>query len=125
MSSVDWRFSPRFFKGRAKIRLCNLDVTTTSTRTTREEHIHALVQKFQSEGCVRLNPDNYVKLLVPSDFRYASSLSDHISSDDEVLDLPDHVRISVLHGKHRILAADRALWDKWWITDFYTESKDP
>lgn len=121
MSSLDWRFSQSFFKGRAKVRLSNLNLTNTNTRTTREEHIQTLVEKFQSEGCIRLNPDNYIKVLIPNDFPY--TLGDNIASDDEILDLPAHVQINVLQGKHRVLAADRVIWDKWWIADFYTESK--
>ncbi|KAJ5733294.1 hypothetical protein N7533_013741 [Penicillium manginii] len=118
-SDLDWRTSRRL--GRAKVRLNNLDLLTTTTRTIREEHIQALVEKFQSEGCTRLNPDNYIKVLVSEDFPY--SLNDNVLHDDEVLGLPDNIQLTVLHGKHRILAAKRFffLLDSWWIADFYTE----
>lgn len=119
MSNLDWRSSRRLG---AKVRLSNLDVTTTSARTIREEHIQALVEKFQSESCIRFNPDNYIKVLVDDDFPY--SLSNDVSTSDQVLDLPDDSKITILQGKHRVLAAEIFLChlDKWWIADFYTES---
>ncbi|KAJ5109964.1 hypothetical protein N7532_002609 [Penicillium argentinense] len=118
MSSSDsWTASQRFYRGRAKVRLNNLDVTGVSARTTREEHIQVLVEKFQSEGCIRLNPDNFIKALVCDNI-----LPNRDDSEIQTLDLPDDIKLTVFHGKHRVLAADRFLWDKLWIADLYSES---
>ncbi|KAJ6123317.1 hypothetical protein N7512_005782 [Penicillium capsulatum] len=127
--SDDWIHSAKqsSYHGRAKVMLGHFDLSDTSgTRTTREEHINSLVRVFESEGCMRSSPDNYVKVIVERNllqqFLTGQGLSEaHLHGELQFLDFPSDFRLTLLHGKHRLLAAERFLWDKWWVAEFYSE----
>jgi Protein of unknown function (DUF3723) len=37
------------------------------------------------------------------------------------LELPQDTSLEVLHGKHRLLAAEKFLLDKWWTVELYSD----
>ena len=129
--SNDWIHSAKqsSYRGRAKVMLGHFDLSDTpGTRTTREEHINSLVRVFESEGCIRSSPDNYVKVIVERNLLQqcltGQGLSEaHLHGELQFLDFPSDFRLTLLHGKHRLLAAERFLWDKWWVAEFYSEGK--
>lgn len=70
MLNVDERIYAKkkaFYKGRAKVSLSNFELNGSRPRTIREEHIDAIVETFKLEGYIRLNVDNFVKVLIYSD----------------------------------------------------------
>jgi hypothetical protein len=119
-----------FYMGRAKVNLRNFDLSGSGPRTIREKHIVSLVETFKSEGCIRLNADNFVKALV-SNVILEQTLSEqglnatdlHDQSQLHFVNFPENFKLNLLHGKHRLLAADRFLCDKWWVVEFYCEGK--
>ncbi|THC92152.1 hypothetical protein EYZ11_008367 [Aspergillus tanneri] len=122
------------YRGAAKIRLQHFAFNRNipDVRTIRESHIKALVNTFESEGCLRLNPDNFVKVLISDEILQQSLSRQSLSETDlfepgepHMLDLPENVKLPVLHGKHRLLAAERFLWDKWWIAHLYSDDLPP
>lgn len=129
--SDDWIHSAKqsSYHGRAKVMLGHFDLSDTSgTRTIREEHINSLVRVFESEGCMRSSPDNYVKVIVERNLLQqcltGQGLSEaHLHGELQFLDFPSDFQLTLLHGKHRLLAAERFLWDKWWVAEFYSEGK--
>lgn len=107
------------YRGRAKIHLRNFSIGP-GPRSIRGEHIRALVRIFESEGCSRLNPENWVKVLVPSDIEFDVDIND--DRFVPLLDLDENIRFTVLQGKHRLLAAKTHSVD-WWIAEFYSEGE--
>jgi hypothetical protein len=119
-----------FYKGRAKVSLRNFELTGSGSRTVVEKHIAALVKTFRSEGCIRLNPDNFVKALISSDVLEQSLSEQGLGGTDlrdesrlHFVSFPEGFKLNVLHGMHRLLAADRFLCDKWWVAEFYCEGE--
>lgn len=45
----------------------------------------------------------------------------HLRGELQFLVFPSDFRLTLLHGKHRSLAAEQFLWDKWWVAKFYSE----
>ncbi|KAL4985855.1 hypothetical protein BDW68DRAFT_179307 [Aspergillus falconensis] len=123
-----------YFRGVAKIPLQNFDFERIipGVRTIRESHVQALVRTFESEGCLRLNPDNYVKVIIAENALQQCLTQQDLSEDDlhgeqepHFLNLPPGEKVVVLQGRHRLLAAERFLWDKWWIARLYSEELAP
>lgn len=119
-----------FYKGRAKVSLRNFGLNSSGSRTIREKHIAALVKTFRSEGCIRLNPDNFVKTLISSDVLEQSLREQGLNGTDlhdesrlHFVSFPESFKLNVLHGKHRLLAADQFLCDKWWVAEFFCEGE--
>lgn len=97
------------FRGFAKISLHNFDFKRVipGVRAIHENHVLALLQTFKSEGCQRLDPDNYVKVILPEDVLQQSlhqqGLSEHdLHGEHEPhhLELPEGGKATVLQGKH-------------------------
>jgi hypothetical protein len=89
--------------------------------------VDRLDRVFQSEGLSRLNPENYVKVSISNDV-----LQQALAAQDETeaflngplrfLNLPDEVRLNILHGNHRVLAAIKRS-ARWWVAEFYSDGK--
>ncbi|KAJ6116586.1 hypothetical protein N7512_006311 [Penicillium capsulatum] len=121
----------RCFRGRAKIFLDHLDYHGISSRgKVDEKHVEQLINVFRSEGCMRLHdPEHYVPGLISSEeltraVSYSKIRRLHLMQDGEppILNLPDNLKIRVLHGEHRMRAAERFLEprEKWWVVMLYT-----
>ncbi|KAJ6133132.1 hypothetical protein N7471_008347 [Penicillium samsonianum] len=116
-----------YYKGRAKIYLRHFQINDSGPRTIRDSHVDRLDRVFQSEGLSRLNPENYVKVSISNDV-----LQQALATQDEneafltgplhFLNLPDEVRLNILHGNHRVLAAIRRS-ARWWVAEFYSDGK--
>jgi hypothetical protein len=120
------------YRGIAKIPLHHFtfEKVIPGVRTIRQNHIDALVNSFESEGCFRLNPDNFVKVLINDEILQRCLRRQNLRENDllqpgepHFLDLPDGIKLTVIHGKHRLLAAETFLFDKWWIAQLYSDGK--
>lgn len=115
------------YKGRAKIYLHHFQIDNLGPRTIRDSHVDRLDKVFQSEGLSRLSPENYVKVSISNDV-----LQQALAAQDETgaflhgplhfLNLPNEVRLNILHGNHRILAAIKRS-ARWWVAEFYSDGK--
>lgn len=129
-----FREKRRCFRGRAKIFLDHLDYHGISSRgKVDEKHVDQLINVFRSEGCMRLHdPEHYVPGLISSEeltraVSYSKIRRLDLMQDGEppILNLPDNLKIRVLHGEHRMRAAERFLEprEKWWVVTLYTPGK--
>ena len=121
------------YRGRAKVNIHKLtfdDPHLPGGRTLDHQNVVRLVQVFESEGCLRLEPEHSIPVLIEDDTlsRYLqSSGTSHAGLLDLrhipptlQLDGPDN--LLALHGQHRIEAARRYLdtFDQWWVIDLYS-----
>ena len=133
MSDVDRQLQSKktyYYRGKAKINLRHFDLhrNTPGVRTISDKHVKSLINTFETEGCLRLNPDNFAKVLINDEVLRQSLTRQELEDTDlleaaetHFLDLPSDARLTVLHGKHRLLAAESFLWDKWWIVQLYSD----
>ncbi|KAL2808642.1 hypothetical protein BJX63DRAFT_424458 [Aspergillus granulosus] len=122
------------YRGRAKVYLKDLQYQGISARGKVDaKHVDRLVNVFQSEGCSRLHvPENAVPAIVSSsDLDEALSYSGlrrlSLMQDGEppFLYFPAERRISVLHGEHRLRAADqffKSSEERWWVVTLYSNA---
>ncbi|OXV09096.1 hypothetical protein Egran_03142 [Elaphomyces granulatus] len=118
------------YRGKAKISLQKLkfERILPGVRTIHDKHVDRLVNIFREEGCSRHIPWNYVPVLI-SDRTLNQSLQisgleqGDLMEDGQThfLELPQDISLEVLHGKHRLLAAEKFLWDKWWTVELYSD----
>jgi hypothetical protein len=120
-----------FYRGRAKIdiqRLRDEEGVNEPTRTIDEQNVVRLHQVYELDDCLRLDPDHFVPALVdPPLLREALTLSQLQQRDllgynePKHLDIPIGGQVRILHGRHRLLAAERSLLpgDKWWVVELY------
>jgi Protein of unknown function (DUF3723) len=123
----------REYKGTAKIDLEEIGFHPTSSQSVEQHIIDWLCERFQKEGCCRLDAQNHVPAIISlQDLRAAlqaagKSFSDLLTSDPNHL---PHLRflagqVHCLHGRHRIRAGAEVLsyGDRWWTVDIYLESR--
>lgn len=119
------------YRGRAKIFLESLEYHGTSSRgKVDDKHIDQLVHVFRTEGCMRLHdPEHYVPGLISSeDLKQAASFSGlrlldlGQGAEPPLLNLPGNLKVKILHGEHRMTAAERFLEpnERWWVVVLYT-----
>ncbi|OJJ66326.1 hypothetical protein ASPBRDRAFT_665854 [Aspergillus brasiliensis CBS 101740] len=119
------------FRGRARVSLDRLHYYGISMRgNVDEKHINHLVNVFQAEGCTRLHdPNHYVPVIIsPEDLEGALAYSNLRGLDlmqDRIpyfLDIQEGTHIRVLHGEHRLRAAEKFLepTERWWTVVLYT-----
>ncbi|KAF3481568.1 uncharacterized protein GIQ15_04327 [Arthroderma uncinatum] len=122
------------YVGRAKIDLRHFrfERNLSEVRTISDKQVENLVNGFRHHGCYRLKPDNYVQALISSDVLQHALATQRLERQDLLgdaeprdLELPADAFVEVLHGRHRLLAAERFLWDKWWIADLYVDNLPP
>ncbi|KAF4251664.1 hypothetical protein CNMCM8980_005533 [Aspergillus fumigatiaffinis] len=118
-------------RGRAKVSLKNLQYHGISSRgEVNDKHVNRLAEVFRAEGCARLHdPNHYVPAVIsPEDLRDALVYSEmrllDLMQDGEprTLYFRRGIRIRVLHGEHRLRAAEQFLepTEQWWTVDLYT-----
>lgn len=122
-----------WYRGKAKINLRHLvaeDRRTRGVRTVDPKIVKNLVNIFRLEGCFRLEPEHHVPVLI-SERLLEDVLRETQKRRADLMGygepphllLADDVRLKVLHGQHRLLAAEQYLWDKWWVVDIYSDGK--
>ncbi|KAJ5741084.1 hypothetical protein N7493_000956 [Penicillium malachiteum] len=114
----------QFYKGRAKISLHHFEINKSAPRTINEFNVQNMDRCLQSEGISRLNPDNFVKVLIDASVLEQALATQNASEAIlhgplQFLNLPDTTRLHVLQGNLRILAATRRSV-KWWVAELYT-----
>lgn len=121
--------------GRAKVSLQNLQYYGSSARgEINKKQINHLKKVYNDEGCMRLHsPENYVPVVISSadlavGLQYSNLRQVDIRQEGEprFLRFPENIQIKVLHGEHRLRAAEEFLepTDRWWSTVLYDEGKD-
>lgn len=117
----------RWYKGRAKIYLRHFQIDELGPRTIRDSHVDRLDRIFQSEGLSRLKPENYVKVSISNEVLQQALAAQNeteafLNGPLHFLNLPDEVRLNILHGNHRVLAAIKRSAG-WWVAEFYSDGK--
>ncbi|KAJ6024790.1 hypothetical protein N7540_005587 [Penicillium herquei] len=113
-----------FYRGRAKIFLHHFAINQSAPRAINEFNVQRMDRYFQSEGILRLNPDNFIKVLIDSTvLEQALASQNHseamLHGPLQFLHLPDTARLHVLQGNLRVLAAKKRSL-KWWVAELYT-----
>lgn len=118
------------FKGSVRIMIRHL--RSKSAREVDEKNVERLVQVYRLEGCQRMDPMHYVPATIESEtFVKAVSAAglDQVAlqqphDEPPLLDLPSTCTVTCLHGKHRLLAAEKFLpaSQHWWTVNLYDES---
>jgi len=122
-----------FFKGSAKIHLVHLEPDPDDDFTFDEKNVARLQDVFRLQGCLRLKLDHHVPAVISSEAFEATLLAAGLQRQDlfwldSFLNLPlsEEVRLKVLHGRHRLRAAEHFLRqdeDRWWVVDLYDDGK--
>ena len=125
----------RHFRGRAKVKLNNLRFLKDDEgcREIDAKNVSRLVGVFGTQGCLRLEEENYVPACI-SDSTLDSALHQSAlesqqllaPNDPPFLELGDQ-QLTCLHGRHRIEAARLFLgpFEEWWIVDLYNDGMLP
>jgi Protein of unknown function (DUF3723) len=119
------------FLGTAKVYLQHLQIDTSNTFTLDEKNVKRILGIFEIQGCLRLDVENYVPVLISRGALEASFTESDVEPQDlynyddlKLLRFGEHVRLRVLHGRHRLRAAQHFLQgdDRWWVVDLYDDS---
>jgi len=97
-----------------------------------EKNVARLKGIFEVEGCTRLDPENYVPVLISEEqlqdgLKVSGITKTQLLQPEKVppiLQFSPATRLECLHGKHRIAAAKQILLagDQWWTVDLYSAS---
>ncbi|KAI9040411.1 uncharacterized protein KD926_008234 [Aspergillus affinis] len=124
--------SSNFFRGYVRIELRSLqfEYSHFGKRILNPTHFTVLQEKFETDGCAREEPRNFIAAVIADDLLEQiiaqSDLSLGTLKDDANLPwltLPKDIQILCLFGKHRVEAAKRSLLpgDRWWSVALYSE----
>ena len=129
------RFSKKkkHFKGSAKIDLEHLQFAKfDASEFLNPKNVARLKRIFELEGCLRLDPEHHIPVIIDLDILERSLAQSRIRRGDlfdsripPELTLPPDCVVICLHGRHRIAAARECLLadDRWWTVDIYSESR--
>ena len=115
------------FCGAFRIPLCKLrhEEPDINPRQLDVKNVKRLQKIFELEGCLRLEPDNYIPALIsrsilPDLPKLVGGPAD-LAVEPPMFD--PSVSLRCLHGRHRIEAARQhlALTGKWWVVNLYVE----
>ncbi|KAL1873636.1 hypothetical protein Plec18167_006153 [Paecilomyces lecythidis] len=119
-----------YFRGRAKVKLSNLEFERDEVLGTRPEdkaNTQRLVEVFRTEGCVRLEPEHHVAAVVSEDQLHQSLLLSSTSQEaliqapePPILNLSHDTKLICLYGKHRLKAAE-ICGEDWWVVELYLD----
>ncbi|KAI9772442.1 MAG: hypothetical protein M1840_000645 [Geoglossum simile] len=121
----------KYFRGTARIRLERLHFGNQCPRELNKKIVEKLKDKFETEGCLRLEPKHHIPAIIDQQILDAAiKISPNVSLHtllDTLGDLPPELKIppncslECLHGRHRIQAGREILQpkDKWWTVDLY------
>ena len=127
------------YRGTARVSLDVLQFLVDDSQELDENNVERLKRIFQREGCRRQFVSNHILVAIDqacldtalglsrlsSAALFAQPSNDTGVGDYPELQFPDGVRLTCLHGRHRIQAAREFLspHDKWWIADLYLTGK--
>ena len=119
------------FKGYARIRLDSL--LFESGRLTNDKNIKRLLCIFHTEGCHQYDPIHSIPVIMNEEVLaralHMKGLNSSVlytsATSSSRLDLPSGVKITCLHGKHRVQAGIIFLkpLHQWWNVRIYDEGK--
>jgi len=115
----------KHFRGFARLNLG--DVRVTADNDAYEIEVKQLIRNFKMRGCLRHDPTYAISVMVDAD-TLATAADDQIdmtpSLDGSTIGHVN-IRATCLHGKHRILAAQRALNepDRWWTARLFESGR--
>ncbi|KAF2229448.1 hypothetical protein EV356DRAFT_537224 [Viridothelium virens] len=127
----------KYYLGSARIRLRHLcfDNEYRGGRILDRKNIARLRRVFDVEGCHRDDPEHHVPVvidpgllnLVRDEARVEKSALFDIQRPLPNLRLSSDIRLTCLHGQHRVEAAKEYLdaSDRWWTVDFFDKNADP
>lgn len=109
------------FQGYARLSVSNIQLM--ADRDIIEANVERLAEDFQLRGCLRDDPTYAVSVMVDSSV-LAAAITEHVdlsSSLDTLLSGHPSIQAICLRGKHRILAAERAVQesDRWWVARLF------
>lgn len=121
----------RTYRGRAKVSIHVLLFESDNQMGSRPldpKNVTRLLQIFQLEGCLRLEPEHHVPVLINIQVLNAV-LGDARLQSGDLMTCKDPPKLNInvpllcLHGKHRLKAANEFLdpHDKWWVVDLYLD----
>ena len=123
------------FLGTVRLKLRHLNVEHQGPEDTYldPKNVTRLLGVFKLEGCLRLNEEHHVPAiinrgafqdaLIASEVQAEKLLSPQGGDPPPELKLPADMKITCLHGKHRLAAAHQFLGpgDKWWMVSLYSD----
>ena len=127
-----------FYRGTARFRfdrLCFEDAFPRDRHTPDEKIVEVLKQRFEIEGCLRLEPANHIPAVIDQSTlniltqRSPDVLLTHcLDYSDRIpplIECPNDISIKCLQGRHRIEAGRVFLPPKdwWWTLDLYLNGK--
>lgn len=105
------------FRGYARFNFADIDLT--SGRDVDEANVTRLARTFELQGCLHDNPLYAISVMVDREICAETSAGqvDPSSFIAPLMEFDPKIQAVCLHGKHRILAAQRVLHtsDQWWI----------
>jgi hypothetical protein len=120
----------RYYLGTVRIAISSLTFSK-GTRPTSQKIVKHLQHSFESDGCRRLEPANYLPAVIDEGILIRSLSESSISPESirqppengtpHLLSLPQGYKIDCLHGRHRVLAAEPSLMgqNSWWTVTLY------
>ncbi len=117
------------YRGTARIRLENLYFEPDESRELSRKNVERLKERFRKD-ILRLVPRHHIPAVVDQadldDGIQASKISagallSNLHDQPPMLQFPTRLRLTCLHGRHRIQAARETLSpnDAWWTVDLY------
>jgi hypothetical protein len=131
--SISFREKASHFQGSASIKLKHLvfeNDQVPGTRPLDRKNVARLIKIFELQECRRLEPNHYVPAVISEEIlntalqKAGISQANLLTKDEPPqLCLDNSIKLTCLHGKHRLAAADEFLLpgDKWWVVDLYKE----
>lgn len=117
--------------GRAKVNLDELCFVPALPDGTDSRKVRRLQEIFKNGQCARFDIRNHIPAVVSQESIEISLAISHVTRAELLNASPNkfpHLKFSsgqvlVLHGRHRIQAASRALFpdDRWWTVDLYLD----
>lgn len=113
--------------GTFRVPLCKLkhEGPDVNPRQLDQKNVKRLLNIFELEGCLRMEPENYIPALIPQSLlsvipKVAGGLQDW-AVEPSMFDPPKPLHC--LHGIHRLEAARQhlSLSGKWWVVNLYVE----
>ncbi|KAK2731454.1 hypothetical protein FQN57_003371 [Myotisia sp. PD_48] len=120
------------FCGYAKIKLEHLEYGPSSKYMYRSldlSNVSRLVQTYRKEGCQLMNSSNYIFVVLPREILTNAiricGLDTQALIEGEreppLLEFPIGTKLHVLTGHHRLLAAEKYLYDRWWVAKLFDD----
>jgi len=116
----------RTYRGSFKVPLdqISLEGTPHDTRQRDPKNVTRLLESFALEGCNKLQPENYISVLVNgADLPSQNILPNTYSEEPPAF--ASKSSVVCLDGHHRIQAAREYLAgeDRWWVAHVYSDGK--